>query len=131
MSRDALFPLYGRTNQGYNVAMVMKRIPAIQPYDNGARLLTVFASAFVPRFLWQDKPEAGGAFNMKYYAGWNIKGWSTNVGPLGEAYGSFGAQGGIAYLFLLGLFLRFVYLRVFIISAKIPLLICWLPVLFT
>jgi hypothetical protein len=130
LSEDAFFPLYARTNQGYNVALVMKRIPVIRPYDNGERLLTVFASAFVPRFLWADKPEAGGIFNMKYYAGWTIRGWSTNVGPLGEAYGSFGVTGGIIYMFLLGLFLRWVYLRVFTLSDKMPLLICWLPVLF-
>lgn len=130
LSKQALFPLYARTNQGFNVALVMKRIPSVKPYDNGERLLSVFASAFVPRFLWADKPEAGGVFNMKYYAGWNIKGWSTNVGPLGEAYGSFGAAGGIFYMFLLGLFLRWVYLKIFSLSDKIPLLICWLPVLF-
>ena len=127
---DAFFPVYSRTNQGFNVALVMKRIPVIQPYDYGDRLVTVFASAFIPRFLWTDKPEAGGRFNMKYYAGWNIRGWSTNVGPLGEAYGSFGITGGIIYMFLLGLFLRWVYLRVFYLSGKTPLLICWLPVLF-
>ena len=129
-SSNALFPIYSRTNQGFNVALVMKRMPAIQPHDNGERLLTVFASAFVPRFLWADKPEAGGQFNMKYYAGWKIKGWSTNVGPLGEAYGSFGVAGGIFYMFLLGLFLRWVYLKVFVLSDKFPLLVCWLPVLF-
>lgn len=127
---DAFFPVYSRTNQGYNVALVMKRIPVIQPYDYGDRLVTVFVSAFIPRFLWPDKPEAGGKFNMRYYAGWNIRGWSTNVGPLGEAYGSFGVTGGIIYMFLLGLFLRWVYFRVFYLSGKTPLLICWLPVLF-
>lgn len=130
LSEDALFPLYSRTNQGFNIALVMRKIPAIQPYDNGDRLLTVFASAFVPRFLWPDKPEAGGIFNMKYYAGYALKGWSTNVGPLGEAYGSFGPGGGIIYMLLLGFFLRWVYLKVFALSAKLPLLICWLPVLF-
>lgn len=130
LGEDALFPLYSRTNQGFNVALVMRRVPAVQPFDNGDRLMTVFASAFVPRFLWPDKPEAGGAFNMKYYAGWTIKGWSTNVGPLGEAFGSFGVQGGIIYMLLLGFFLRWVYLRVFMLAAKLPLIICWLPVLF-
>jgi len=130
LSQKALFPLYSRTNQGYQVAIVMRRVPMIQPFDDGKRLITVFASAFVPRFLWPDKPEAGGKFNMKYYAGFDIKGWSTNVGPLGEAYGSFGIAGGILYMLLLGLFLRWVYLRVFSLARKTPLLICWLPVLF-
>jgi hypothetical protein len=130
ITTNALFPVYTRTNQGFNVALVMLYIPKIKPHDQGNRLLTVAASAFVPRFLWPDKPEAGGVYNMKYYAGVNIKNWSTNIGPLGEAYGAFGATGGVIYMFLLGLFLRWAYLRVLVISNRIPLLICWLPVLF-
>jgi hypothetical protein len=130
LNQQALFPLYSRTNQGYNVGLVMRKIPSIQNYDNGDRLLTVFASAFVPRLLWPDKPEAGGVFNMKYYAGYTLKGWSTNVGPLGEAYGSFGLAGGIIYMILLGFFLRWAYIRFFTLAGKAPLLIFWLPVLF-
>jgi len=130
IDEKAIFPLYVRGNQGFNVALVMRRIPVVQPHDNGDRLLTVFTSALVPRFLWPDKPEAGGKFNMKYYAGYDIRNWSTNVGPLGEAYGSFGSFGGIIYMFLLGLFLRWVYLKMIALSNRIPLLICWLPVIF-
>ena len=130
IEKNAFFPLYVRANQGYNVSLVMKRIPAIKPFDGGDRLATVFASAFVPRFLWPDKPEAGGKFNMAYYAGRVIQGWSTNVGPLGEAYGSFGVSGGIIYMFFLGLFIRWIYARIFKVARNIPLLICWLPVFF-
>jgi len=130
IEKDAFFPVYTRVNQGFNVCLVMRRIPAIQPYDNGTNILKSFASAFVPRFLWPDKPEAGGRFNMAYYAGYRIVGWSTNVGPLGEAYGSFGDTGGIVYMFFLGLFIRWMYLMIFKIARKIPLLICWLPVFF-
>lgn len=124
------FPIYIRANQGYNVALVMNRMPSVQPYDNGNNLMKAFASAFVPRFLWPDKPEAGGAFNMKYYTGVTIMGWSTNVGPLGEAYGSFGVVGGVVYMFLLGLLIRLVYGKIFSIANKMPLLVCWLPVIF-
>ncbi|MEO5684470.1 MAG: hypothetical protein ABIQ88_17650 [Chitinophagaceae bacterium] len=130
VEKNAFFQIYTRANQGYNVALVMRRIPAVKPFDNGNNLLTNFASAFVPRFLWPDKPEAGGKFNMEYYAGWRIHGWSTNVGPLGEAYGSFGVTGGIVYMFFLGLFIRWIYLQVFKITRTIPLLVCWLPVFF-
>jgi hypothetical protein len=130
LSENAFFPLYSRANQGYNIALVMRKIPTMQDYDNGERLLTVLASVFIPRFLWPDKPEAGGKFNMKYYAGWTIRSWSTNVGPIGEAYGSFGSVGGIIYMILLGFFLRWVYLRVFVLVKKTPALICWLPFLF-
>lgn len=127
---DAFFPIYYRTNQGFNVALVMRRFPSLQPFDYGVNLSKVIASAFIPRLLWPDKPEAGGKFNMKYYTGVYIDGWSTNVGPLGEAYGSFGPLGGVVFMMILGLFIRWAYLRVFIVAKKIPLLIFWLPVMF-
>jgi hypothetical protein len=127
---DGFFPIYVRTNQGYNITRVMKRIPAQQDFDDGSHLLITTASALVPRFLWPDKAEAGGKENMKYFAGLTIIGWSTNVSPLGEAYGSFGPGGGIFYMFLLGLFIRFAYKRMFLIAQKLPLVILWIPVLF-
>ncbi len=127
---DGFFPVYMRTNQGFNITMVMRRIPAQQEFDNGNRLMTDAASALVPRFLWADKPEAGGKENMKYFAGVTISGWSTNISPLGEAYGSFGPVLGILYMLMLGFFVRWVYKRVFVIAQKLPLLILWIPVLF-
>jgi hypothetical protein len=129
-SKQAFFWIYYRTNQGFNVSLVMRRIPRVQPFDGGIHLMRAAASSLVPRFLWPDKPEAGGKFNMKYYAGRTIKGWSTNVGPLGEAYGSFGRSGGIIFMLCLGFFIRWAYKRAFIIARRIPLVICWLPVLF-
>jgi hypothetical protein len=130
ITSEAFFPMHYRANQGFNLALVIRKYPARTPHDNGSRLLVAIASAFVPRVIWPDKPEAGGVANMMYYAGVRIAGWSTNVGPLGEAYASFGSEGGIIYMMLLGLFIRFAYMRVFIIARKIPLLILWIPVLF-
>jgi hypothetical protein len=127
---DGFFPVYMRTNQGYNISKVMQRIPSQQDFDNGNHLMLTSASALVPRFLWPDKPEAGGKESMQYFAGLSIYGWSTNVSPLGEAYGSFGTYGGILFMFGLGFFIRWVYKRVFVISQKLPLLILWIPVLF-
>jgi len=126
----ALFPLYYRANQGYNVAMVMRRFPSRMPFDNGKNLLLNLASSVVPRLFWPDKPEAGGKFNMKYYVGLELTNWSTNVGPIGEAYGSFGVTGGIIYMFFLGAFIRWAYKCVFVIAYKLPLLIFWIPVMF-
>jgi hypothetical protein len=130
LEEDAFFPVYVRTNQGFNVSLVMRRFPVTVAYDDGKNLLRSFFSSLVPRFLWPDKPQAGGTANMLYYAGWQIRGYSTNVGPLGEAYGSFGITGGIFFMFFLGAFIRIVYSRVFKISRKIPLLLLWIPVLF-
>jgi hypothetical protein len=52
------------------------------------------------------------------------------VGPRGEAYGSFGPAGGMFYMFCLALFIRWVYRLIFKLSAKTPLLIFWIPVMF-
>jgi len=84
----------------------------------------------VPRFMWADKPMAGGAANMQYYAGYTIKGYTVNIGPLGEAYGSFGVTGGIIFMMVLGAFIRFAYGAVFRLAGRFPLLVFWLPVLF-
>ena len=130
LTTNVFFPIYSRTNQGFNVALVMRNFPSKKPHDDGYKLMMSFASALVPRFLWPDKPEAGGKYNMKYYTGMTIIGWSTNVGSLGEAYGSFGSTGGIIFMIFLGMFIRWAYRVVFIIGKAIPLLICWIPVLF-
>ena len=127
---ETFFPLYYRANQGYNIGLVMRRIPTTQDFDNGNKLAIDVASSLVPRFLWTDKPTAGGKYNMKYFTGLTIVGYSTDVGPVGEAYGSFGVIGGIVYMFILGLFIRWAYLLVFKVSRKIPLLLLWIPVFF-
>jgi hypothetical protein len=129
-SADAFFPLYVRINQGYNISLVMNRFPNKMPYDGGRNLLVNVVSSLVPRIFWPDKPEAGGKYNMQYYAGLTISGWSTNVGPLGEAYGSFGKTGGIIFMILLGGLIRWSYCLVFRKAIRIPLLIFWIPVLF-
>jgi hypothetical protein len=128
-STDVFFPVYYRTNQGFNVAMVMRRFPYLHPYDGGVNLGTALASALVPRFLWPDKPEAGGKFNMEYYTGQHIVGFSTNVGPLGEAWGSFG-MGGIAFMCCLGFVVRMAYRQVFVTAWKMPLILFWLAFFF-
>jgi hypothetical protein len=129
-SDKVFFPVYLRLNQGWMTSLVMKRIPDKQPYDNGESILKAIAASFVPRFVWPDKPESGGAYNMQHFAGYKIKGWSTNIGPVGEAYGNFGRVGGILFMFVFGWFIGFVYATVFKLGNKMPLIILWFPVLF-
>lgn len=127
---DKFLFIYSRFNQGLNISRSMSWIPRNQDYDHGQRLFGTMVSSLVPRVIWPDKPMAGGRENMKYYTGWTIKGWSTNVGPIGEAYGSFGDGWGIFFMVCLGVFVRWVYLKIFQLSLKRILLILWLPVLF-
>lgn len=128
---EAFWSVYMRVNQGLIISNVMERFPRIKPFDNGEVLLTSIFSSFIPRFVWEDKSTADGRFNMTYFAGRTLnKDTSMNVGPVGEAYGSFGPTGGIAFMFLIGLFVRLLYGWVLQISQRIPLVIMWLPVLF-
>jgi hypothetical protein len=108
----------------------MNRIPLVQDFDEGDMVIKSLLASIIPRFLWPDKPQAGGHFNMKYYAGLTITNYSTNVGPLGEVYGAFGVLGGITAMAIMAIFIRFVYFRVWRISMKYPILILWLPVIF-
>jgi hypothetical protein len=129
-SADAFFQIFTRANEGFNVSLVMNRFPEKVPFDDGSKLMINIASSLVPRVFWPNKPEAGGKVNMRYYAGLAIAGWSTNVGPLGEAYASFGPRGGVIFMMLLALFIRTAYVMLFKLSARIPLLLFWLPVMF-
>lgn len=129
-SENTFFPIYVRFNQGLVTSMVMKRIPAKQPYDGGESIAKTLAASVVPRILWPDKPQSGGVYNMQHFAGFKLKGWSTNIGPVGEAYGSFGVGGGIVYMFFFGLFIGWAYTRVFSLSRSKPLLLLWIPLLF-
>ncbi|MBM3441389.1 MAG: hypothetical protein FJX89_01690 [Bacteroidetes bacterium] len=127
----AFFPVYLRLNQGWIISKVIHRFPAVKEHDNGKVLFNTIFASFIPRFLWPDKPTADGHFNMRYYAGTKLSKYtSMNVGPLGESYASFGAIGGIAFLFLIGVSIRWVYGLIFSLSRHVPLIIFWIPVMF-
>jgi hypothetical protein len=124
---EILFPMYFRMNQGFNIALVQKRIPSQLDYLGGDYLALSFASAFVPRLFWPDKPEAGGKANMRMYAGKNITTWSTNIGPIGEAYGNFGFLGGWFYIFAFGMFIRVAYSIFISVCKQRTTFFLWMP----
>ncbi len=119
-----------RFNQGMLQTKVMNYVPRIRPYAEGETILKSIAASFVPRFLWPDKPMAGGHWNMEYFTGLIIKGYSMNIGPFGEAYGNFGLSGGIYFMFFYGLFFNLALYIVLRIAKTRPTIILWLPVLF-
>ncbi|HUQ66877.1 MAG TPA: hypothetical protein VM101_12015 [Flavitalea sp.] len=125
-----IYPIYQRMNQGYNIALVQKKIPRQTNYLGGEYLGMTFLSAFVPRFIWPDKPKAGGAENMRIYTGIIIRTWSTNVGPFGEAYGNFGYVGGWIYIFIFTFFIRSAYTKFLDVCRDRPIFFLWLPAIF-
>lgn len=127
---NLMFPTVNRFNQGMIVGKVMVYIPKMAPYAEGETIFTSLAASFVPRILWPDKPMAGGHFNMERFTGFIIEGYSMNVSPMGEAYGNFGVQGGIFFMFFYGLFFSVVIFLLLNVIRKKPTLILWFPVLF-
>jgi hypothetical protein len=130
LDADNMFWTSVRMNQGWLVAVTMKRVPARHPFGYGESMLESVEAAFIPRFLWPEKPNAGGKANLKKFWGYVIVGYSMNIGTLGEAYANFDVLGGIFYMFIYGLFFNFFLSSILKLCEKRPTVILWLPYLF-
>jgi len=127
---DKLFYGAVRMNQGWLVGMTMKRVPERFDFAYGETIAQSVAAAIVPRFLWPDKPEAGGRANLKRFWGMDLVGYSMNIGPLGEAYANFDKVGGVIYMFCYGLFFNLMLTLILKNATKRPTIVLWLPFLF-
>jgi len=125
-----MFPTVNRFNQGMIVGKVMVHVPRVAPFADGETIFSSLAASFVPRILWPNKPVSGGHFNMERFTGFIIEGYSMNISPMGEAYGNFGVQGGIFFMFFYGLFFSGMIFLLLKVIRKRPTLILWFPVLF-
>ncbi len=120
-----------RINQGWIVARIMRYTPYYEPYAKGETIITGIEASLIPRFLNPDKPKAGGRDNFERFTGKKLsEQTSMGLSPLGEAYANFGVNGGILFMFLLGLFYNLYMLVIVRLSDKYPSLILWLPLLF-
>lgn len=125
------FGLYMRMNQGFLISRAMDYVPRVEPYANGETILRSIGAILVPRFLWPDKPEAGGRENLVRFLGIKQRlNYSMNIGPYGEAYGNFGPEKGVLFIFAFGLFLSFLFKKFMINCYRRPTLILWGPLLF-
>ncbi len=127
---DKLFYMAVRMNQGFLVAITLDRVPSRFEFAYGETIWKSFAAAIVPRFLWPDKPEAGGKANLKRFWGYDLVGFSMNIGPLGEAYANFDVLGGIIFMFFYGLFFNMMLSLILRMAQKRPTLVLWIPFLF-
>ncbi len=127
---DNMFFTATRMNQGWLVAVTMKRVPSRFPFGYGETIWKSVASSLIPRFMWPEKPQAGGKENLRRFWGFNISGYSMNIGTLGEAYANFNKAGGVVYMFLYGLFFNFFLTSILKFAEKRPTVVLWLPFLF-
>jgi len=92
------------------LADVIRRTPDDVPYWGGENYLSL-VGAFVPRFLWPDKPtkELGQAFGHRYgYLGANDSKTAINLPILVEFYVNFGMLGIALGMFIVGIIYRLV-----------------------
>lgn len=126
--------IYGvviRGNQGRIVGRTMDYVPRREEFADGETIITTIAAAFVPRFLWPDKPEVGGVELTCRFLGDCVKrNYSYNIGQLGESYVNFGMVGGAVFMFFYGYFMRISYVKICNLSIKYPTLILWIPLFF-
>lgn len=120
----------GRLNQGYLTSMAIEYTPANEPFAKGETIFLALASSIVPRALWPNKPEAGGAAKMLRFCGFDVQGTGMNIGLLGEAYVNFGFAGAAVFLFLFALFLNYIYTWFLKVGQERPFIILWLPLAF-
>jgi hypothetical protein len=131
LTQEGLFYLNRRFNQGWLISQAMNYVPRVEPFAGGETIALSLAAVVVPRFLWPDKPEAGGHLNLARFLG--IKkhlSYSMNIGPYGEAYGNFGVAGGVLFIFFYALLLAWFLEKALEKAKKYPSLIIWMPLLF-
>lgn len=120
-----------RINQGWIVARIMRYTPYYEPFADGETILNGIEASLIPRFLNPDKPKAGGRDHFQRFTGKKISdNTSMGLSPLGEAYANFGVDGGIFFMFMLGLFYNFYMFVILRLTFRYPSLILWLPLLF-
>ncbi len=130
IDRNSLFPTVVRFNQGMIVSWVMEYVPRYAPFAKGETVISSTLATLVPRFLWSDKPMAGGQENMLRFTGLTIVGYSMNIGVIGEAYANYGKNGGILFMFCFGLFFNLIFSAILYQSKYRPTLILWIPIIY-
>jgi len=120
-----------RLNQGWIISRVMANVPDHTPFANGATIEDALIASIFPRFLLPDKAVANGHSNMLAYADTELNEWtSMDIGQVGEAYANFGIIGGVAFMFIFGLFLNWIISFLERKIIKYPDLIFWIPLIF-
>lgn len=120
-----------RLNQGWIISAVMDNIPESQEFLDGETVGDAIKSSFIPRFLLVDKEIAGGRENFERFTGLYLTAaTSMGISIIGEAYGNYGVFYGIIFMFVWGLFLAFILIRLNIYLTKNKLYSCFIPIIF-
>ena len=124
-----------RLNTGFITAKVFKHTPSKQEFSNGEELSSDLVAVLLPRFLFPNKKKVEGSDNREKlykYAGKKIgEGTIMRVGAVADSYLNFGLVGGSIFMFVFGLILNYLLLWMKFQSIRFPLIIFWIPIIFT
>lgn len=120
-----------RINQGFILTNIMDNVPRNVPYADGEEMKKIFFSAISPRFLFEDKINAGDQTLFQKYSGMQLnKSTSMGLGSMGDAYINFGLAGGALFMFFYGLLFNLGLIYLNNLSKKIPFVLVFVPLIF-
>lgn len=102
-STTANFEIYRRLNQGWLLSAVLEKKEQDEEFGQNL-LLQSLAASVIPRFMWPEKPKAGGREKIANYTNLTLsQSTSMNVSPFGEIISEFNGLGAIVISFLYAL----------------------------
>ena len=102
-----------RLDQSVFIGLAIEGLRINQNYENGSTI-GVALLGWVPRFIWPDKPQAGGSELISKYTGYKFNEQTTfGTGPVFEYYVNFGLPGVAFGLLILGMVLRYLDIRAY------------------
>ena len=123
----------GRLNQGWHLGMVLKRVPAKEPFSYGEDLLSDLEGIILPRIFYPDKKIIGSQDKFEKFTGHTlVGGTSMTIGVLGDFYINFGRWGSFIGLFIFGAIMArsfYWFIKKYVVTD--PINIVWLPFLFS
>ena len=130
---DGVIRTVGRLNQGWHLGMVLKRVPAKEPFSYGEDLLSDLKGIILPRIFYPDKKIIGSQDKFEKFTGHTLIGsTSMTIGILGDFYVNFGRWGSFIALFIFGAIMaRLFYWFTKKYVVPDPINIVWLPFLFS
>jgi len=119
-----------RINQGWIISRIMQTVPDYIPHAGGETVAVALKASMLPRFLYPDKPIAGGKANYEKYTAFTLQNTtSMGISLLGEAYINFGVGGAWLFMFVFGFVSSFVIKQFFLLAAKYPTIWLWFPLI--
>ncbi len=130
-SGESINELNVRLNQGWIISAIIENIPSREPFADGETVEDAIGASILPRFLYENKKQAGGRENFMRFTGLQLQ-ESTSMGTsiIGEAYANYGSNGTILFMLIWSFALVQIFNLVVRISKVHPSIILWLPLIF-